>query len=67
MGNPTGRQYNRRTEFRIIGDVPGKRIIYDQNRPEYIDKSGSGQRARDLEVPVDEDAADDGNDTDDES
>ena len=49
--NPEGRQYNRRTEFRIIGDVPGKRIIYDQNRPEYIDKSGAGDRLKDLEVP----------------
>ena len=38
--NPVGRQYNRRTEFRIIGDLPEQRIIYDQNRPEYIDKSG---------------------------
>ncbi len=65
--NPTGRQYNRRTEFRIIGDVPGKRIIYDQNRPEYIDKSGSGQRAKDLEIPEDEDAAEDVTNSDDES
>ncbi len=43
-------QYNRRTEFRIIGDVSGKRIIYDQNRPEYIDKSGDSARARDTAV-----------------
>lgn len=55
--NPEGRQYNRRTEFRVIGDVPGKRIIYDRNRPEYIDKSGAGQRARDLQVNSDENAA----------
>ncbi|MEZ5046185.1 MAG: OmpA family protein [Chitinophagaceae bacterium] len=48
--NPVGRQYNRRTEFRIIGDIPGKRIIYDQNRPEYIDKSGSDVRNSNLRV-----------------
>ncbi len=50
--NPEGRQYNRRTEFRIIGEVPGMRIIYDQNRPEYIDKSGNSKRDENLRVPV---------------
>jgi outer membrane protein OmpA-like peptidoglycan-associated protein/tetratricopeptide (TPR) repeat protein len=44
-------QRNRRTEFRIIGDVPGKRIIYDDNRPEYIDKSGAAGRRRNNTVP----------------
>ncbi len=48
-------QWNRRTEFRIIGDVPGKRIVYDQNRPEYIDKSGDSARRRNTAVPDDED------------
>lgn len=47
-------QYNRRTEFRIIGDVPGKRIIYDQNRPEYIDKGGREARARNTAINVGE-------------
>jgi outer membrane protein OmpA-like peptidoglycan-associated protein/tetratricopeptide (TPR) repeat protein len=46
--NPTGRQYNRRTEFRIIGEVPNTRIVYDQNRPEYIDKTGTDRRDKNL-------------------
>jgi outer membrane protein OmpA-like peptidoglycan-associated protein len=44
--NPEGRQYNRRTEFRIVGEVPGVRVVYDKNRPEYIDRSGSKAEAR---------------------
>lgn len=46
--NPTGRQYNRRTEFRIIGELAEKHIIYDQNKPEYIDKSGNESRNKNL-------------------
>ena len=46
--NPTGRQYNRRTEFRIIGELAEKHIIYDQNKPEYIDKSGNENRNKNL-------------------
>ena len=53
--NPTGRQYNRRTEFRIIGDIDNLRIIYDQNKPEYIDKSGNENRDKNLKVEEDED------------
>jgi hypothetical protein len=52
--NPTGRQYNRRTEFRIIGELPDIRIIYDQNKPEYIDKSGNENRNKNLEINTDE-------------
>ncbi len=52
--NPTGRQYNRRTEFRIIGELPDMRIIYDQNKPEYIDKSGNENRNKNLEINNDE-------------
>ncbi len=48
--NPVGRQYNRRTEFRIVGDLEDKHIIYDQNRPEYIDKSGNEQRNNNLKI-----------------
>jgi outer membrane protein OmpA-like peptidoglycan-associated protein len=48
--NPTGRQYNRRTEFRIIGDLPEMRVIYDQNKPEYIDKSGNDRRDQNLRL-----------------
>ena len=46
--NPTGRQFNRRTEFRIIGELAEKHIIYDQNKPEYIDKSGVESRNKNL-------------------
>jgi outer membrane protein OmpA-like peptidoglycan-associated protein/tetratricopeptide (TPR) repeat protein len=56
--NPTGRQYNRRTEFRIIGDIPEMRIIYDLNRPDYIDKSGEQRRQDQLRI--NNDVEDDG-------
>jgi hypothetical protein len=52
--NPTGRQYNRRTEFRIIGELPDLRIIYDINKPEYIDKSGNENRNKNLQINNDE-------------
>jgi OmpA-OmpF porin, OOP family len=48
--NPTGRQLNRRTEFRIIGDAENKRIIYDDNKPQFIDKTGTETRNKNLEV-----------------
>jgi OmpA-OmpF porin, OOP family len=56
--NPEGRQMNRRTYFRIIGELPGKRIIYDNNRPEYIDKTSSSaeKRAQNLDVQQNDDA-----------
>lgn len=60
--NPVGRQYNRRTEFRIIGDLPEKRIIYDMNRPEHIDKSGTDKRNKNLNI--DNDQEDDGSQPD---
>jgi len=50
------RAMNRRTYFRIIGEVPGRRIMYDDNRPEYIDKSTKGQRDQNLQVPENEEA-----------
>ena len=31
--NPEGRQLNRRTEFRVIGEIPGKELIYEQGNP----------------------------------
>ncbi len=50
--NPVGRQYNRRTEFRIIGDLQDKRIIYDRNKPEFIDRTGSDRRNKNLSIPT---------------
>ncbi|MBS1741140.1 MAG: OmpA family protein [Bacteroidetes bacterium] len=31
--NPTGRQLNRRTEFRIVTDVPTRRVIFNSAKP----------------------------------
>jgi outer membrane protein OmpA-like peptidoglycan-associated protein len=50
--NPVGRQYNRRTEFRIIGDLQDKRIIYDQNKPDFIDRTGGDKRNKNLTIPT---------------
>jgi OmpA-OmpF porin, OOP family len=50
------RAMNRRTYFRIIGDIPGKRIQYDNNRPEYIDKSTKSKRDANLQIQENEDA-----------
>ncbi len=33
--NPEGRQLNRRTDFKIIGSIPGKEIIYKQGEAGY--------------------------------
>jgi OmpA-OmpF porin, OOP family len=50
------RAMNRRTYFRIIGDIPGKRIQYDDNRPEYIDKSTKSKRDANLDVKENDEA-----------
>lgn len=36
--NPMGRQLNRRTEFRIVTDVPTRRIIFNSAKPGSIDE-----------------------------
>jgi outer membrane protein OmpA-like peptidoglycan-associated protein len=36
--NPEGRQMNRRTEFRIISDVPTRRILYNSAKPGDMDE-----------------------------
>ncbi len=36
--NPEGRQLNRRTEFRIISDVPTRRVIYNSALPGSMDQ-----------------------------
>ncbi|MBL7682262.1 MAG: OmpA family protein [Flavipsychrobacter sp.] len=35
--NPTGRQLNRRTEFRVVTDVPTRRILYNSAKPGDMD------------------------------
>lgn len=36
--NPVGRQLNRRTEFRIVTDVPTRRVIFDSSKPGSMDQ-----------------------------
>lgn len=36
--DPSGRQLNRRTEFRIVSDVPTRRIIYNSAKPGSLDQ-----------------------------
>lgn len=36
--NPVGRQLNRRTELRIISDVPTRRVIYNSAKPGNMDE-----------------------------
>jgi outer membrane protein OmpA-like peptidoglycan-associated protein len=36
--NPVGRQLNRRTEFRIVTDVPTRRVIFDSSKPGSVDE-----------------------------
>jgi len=35
--NPTGRQLNRRTEFRIVTDVPTRRVLFNSAKPGSMD------------------------------
>lgn len=48
--NPEGRQLNRRTEFRIISDVPSRRVIYNSALPGTMD-----QQEKNLRVEPEED------------
>jgi len=43
--NPEGRQMNRRTEFRIVTDVPTRRVLYNSALPGTMD-----QQERNLQV-----------------
>jgi outer membrane protein OmpA-like peptidoglycan-associated protein len=36
--NPVGRQLNRRTEFRIVTDVPTRRVIFNSAKPGSLDE-----------------------------
>lgn len=48
--NPEGRQLNRRTEFRIVTDVPTRRVLYNSALPGTMD-----QQERNLRVAPEED------------
>lgn len=43
--NPEGRQLNRRTEFRIVTDVPTRRVLYNSARP-----GNMNQQMKNLEM-----------------
>jgi outer membrane protein OmpA-like peptidoglycan-associated protein/tetratricopeptide (TPR) repeat protein len=48
--NPEGRQLNRRTEFRIITDVPTRRVLYNSALPGSMD-----QQEKNLRVQTEDD------------
>lgn len=48
--NPEGRQLNRRTEFRIVTDVPTRRVLYNSAKPGTMD-----QQEKNLKVETEED------------
>ena len=52
--NPEGRQLNRRTEFRIVSDVPTRRVVYDSAKPGNMD-----EQSQNLQITPDE-SEDDG-------
>ena len=47
--NPEGRQLNRRTSFKILTDVPTRRLIYDSSRPGTI-----GEQEKNLQMGADD-------------
>jgi outer membrane protein OmpA-like peptidoglycan-associated protein/tetratricopeptide (TPR) repeat protein len=47
--NPEGRQLNRRTEFRIITDIPTRRVLYNSAMPGTMD-----QQEKNLRLPAEE-------------
>lgn len=47
--NPEGRQLNRRTEFRVISDVPTRRVMYNSALPGSMD-----QQERNLHIEVEQ-------------
>lgn len=63
--NPEGRQMNRRTEFRIVTDVPTRRVLYNSALPGTMDQQERNLRVEPLgdddapkaggKAPVDDD------------
>ena len=52
--NPEGRQLNRRTEFRIITDIPTRRVLYNSALPGTMDQQEKNLR---VEPEADEEGA----------
>jgi hypothetical protein len=50
--NPEGRQLNRRTEFRILTDLPTRRVLYNSALPGTMDQ-------QDKNLQVEPESADD--------
>jgi outer membrane protein OmpA-like peptidoglycan-associated protein len=50
--NPTGRQLNRRTEIRIVTDVPTRRVLYNSAKPGSMDDQ---QKNLQIDESVNED------------
>lgn len=55
--NPTGRQLNRRTELRIITDVPTRRVLYNSAKPGNMDDQSKNLL---MNEEMNEDAESDG-------
>lgn len=55
--NPVGRQMNRRTEFRIVTDVPTRRVLYNSAKPGSMDDQEKNLMMNDSMNP-DEDGND---------
>jgi hypothetical protein len=47
--NPDGRQLNRRTEFRIVTDVPKRRILYNSAKPGNMDDQSKNLKQTEAE------------------
>jgi outer membrane protein OmpA-like peptidoglycan-associated protein len=58
--NPEGRQLNRRTEFRIVTDVPTRRILYNSAKPGTMDE-------QEKNLKIDENSNEDDNAKDQDS
>jgi len=59
--NPAGRQENRRTSFKILTDVPTRRIVYDSSKPGTI-----GEQEKNLQVQDNENIEEETPDADDD-
>lgn len=49
--NPDGRQMNRRTEFRIVTDVPTRRVLYNSAKPGDMDEQQKNLKMDDSMNP----------------
>ncbi len=52
--NPEGRQLNRRTEFRIVTDVPSRRILFNSAKPGTMDEQSKNLQVDENSMNEDE-------------